>query len=398
MKKIALFHEPTFIKEKRQIECEMTDSQLAFLCGVLKYRQPKKVVEVGVAHGGTTCVIIECLRMLGYDAELHSVDISEECYRRGGKRTGYLVDVVFGEMPDNVRHKWHLGKTLPQCIEDIGGNVDVIILDTMHIMPGEMLDFLAAFPYLSEKAAVILHDLTLNQISANEFGYATRAVYAVAAAEKIIADGVDEDEMLPGIGAFEVTEDSRKYIENGFFALALTWKYDMPDEMISHYKNTYAKFYDNELLDLFDRAVQINRDRMKKQQARKSEAKDTIVNFHKHMDKEYKLVLYGAGNYAKSISVYLAKMGNRYPDAYVVSDYEDIEGCQIKEKVYHISELPFSEAECNLIMAVSPDKQDKIKLSLAGKRFHSIFPEIYDDYERFINFIGDYNHLKESGF
>ena len=78
----------------------MTDSQLAFLCGVLKDKKPEKIVEVGVAHGGRTCVILECLKENKITAVLHSVDISEKCYRAHGKKramqwiwflTGFLI-------------------------------------------------------------------------------------------------------------------------------------------------------------------------------------------------------------------------------------------------------------------------------------------------------------------
>ena len=78
----------------------MTDSQLAFLCGVLKDKKPEKIVEVGVAHGGRTCVILECLKENKIAAVLHSVDISEKCYRAHDKKramqwiwflTGFLI-------------------------------------------------------------------------------------------------------------------------------------------------------------------------------------------------------------------------------------------------------------------------------------------------------------------
>ena len=46
MRKIKLNYEPLQILQNQEVECEMTDSQLAFLCGVLKDKRPEKIVEV----------------------------------------------------------------------------------------------------------------------------------------------------------------------------------------------------------------------------------------------------------------------------------------------------------------------------------------------------------------
>ena len=203
--------------------------------------------------------------------------------------------MVFDKLPENITHFWHLGNSLPYYLEEIGGEIDVLILDTVHSMPGEMLDFLAALPYLSSNAIVILHDITLNQISDNEFGYATRIVYDVATGEKIIADGVDPNEILPGIGAFQITEDTLKYVEKCFSALAITWKYDLTDEELEQYRILYNKFYRDDLTTLFNKAVTANRKRMFKENYRKDQADQEIINFHKCVMSEYKLVLFGGG-------------------------------------------------------------------------------------------------------
>lgn len=55
------------IDELCEIEnkCEMSRDQIAFLCGLLKWKKPRKIVEVGVAEGGTTAIIIKCLESMG---------------------------------------------------------------------------------------------------------------------------------------------------------------------------------------------------------------------------------------------------------------------------------------------------------------------------------------------
>lgn len=65
---------------------EMTIFQQAFLCGLIKEKQPKKILEIGVAAGGTTAVILSCLKHLNYQAEMFSVDIKERWYRTEKRR------------------------------------------------------------------------------------------------------------------------------------------------------------------------------------------------------------------------------------------------------------------------------------------------------------------------
>ncbi len=42
-------------------EPEMSEFESAFLCGLLKKFKPKKVLEIGVAGGATTAIMLQCL-------------------------------------------------------------------------------------------------------------------------------------------------------------------------------------------------------------------------------------------------------------------------------------------------------------------------------------------------
>ena len=73
---------------------EMSESESAFLCGLLKQSRPKKILEVGVAKGGTTSIILQTLEDLGESYEMHSVDLNEQCYSFKAKRTGYMATIA----------------------------------------------------------------------------------------------------------------------------------------------------------------------------------------------------------------------------------------------------------------------------------------------------------------
>ena len=73
----------------------MTHSQSGFLCGMIKQFRPKKILEVGVAAGGSTAIILQALEDLGEPYEMHSVDISPNCFLAGQtKNIGFLATLA----------------------------------------------------------------------------------------------------------------------------------------------------------------------------------------------------------------------------------------------------------------------------------------------------------------
>ena len=108
-------------------EPEMSEFESAFLCGALKKFRPKKILEVGVAGGATTAIILQALENLGAPYEMHSVDIAKKCPLVGytTNDAGYVATLakekIFGELRGT--HEFHLGKVLPQVIDEIGGKL-----------------------------------------------------------------------------------------------------------------------------------------------------------------------------------------------------------------------------------------------------------------------------------
>ncbi len=168
MKKVTLWEQPRkMILEKIpsvKNEPEMTPFESAFLCGLIKQQMPKKIVEVGIAGGGTSAIIMECLSKLSDGCEFHAVDISEKFYRDKKKRSGFLAEEA-GKYIKNVKYQVHLGKIAVEYIDVIGENIDLLLLDTTHALPGEVLDFLTLYPYLSKNATVVLHDTAYNHFA-----------------------------------------------------------------------------------------------------------------------------------------------------------------------------------------------------------------------------------------
>ena len=240
-------------------EPEMSEFESAFLCGALKTFRPKKILEIGVASGGTTAIILQTLEDIGAPYEMHSIDLSPNLWSNPNYPTGFLAtfakENVFGTL--NGTHKFHLGTILPQVIDEIG-DVDFVILDTTHKLPGELLDFLAVLPYMPEGALVVLHDVSLHQFTNCEKADATGILFGAVTAEKFLNFQADECVFrYPNIAALRVNKQTAANIENVFLSLILRWDY-FPDEQIKIYRQLYRRFYSDALCEIFQEAVDMN--------------------------------------------------------------------------------------------------------------------------------------------
>ncbi|MBR2519757.1 MAG: class I SAM-dependent methyltransferase [Selenomonadaceae bacterium] len=240
----------------------MSEFDSAFLCGALKTFRPKKILEIGVAAGGSTAIILQVLEEIGAPYEMHSIDLSDILLIEGytNYSSGFLgtfaKEKIFGNL--HGTHKLHLGKILPQVIDEIGGGIDFVILDTVHSLPGEVLDFPAVLPYLADNAVIVLHDVSLHQLRQDKCN-ATGVLFGAVTAEKFL--NFQPEKYLfryPNIAAFRVNEQTAANIENVFLALMLSWDYWPTDEQVKIYREHYRRFYSDALVEIFQDAVDMN--------------------------------------------------------------------------------------------------------------------------------------------
>lgn len=99
-------------------------------------------MEIGVSRGGSASLILNAIKDIE-GAKLYSIDKSVHCYREQNKNSGYLVKEKFPEFMD----KWtlFLGGLTAEYIETIGNGIDLVFIDTVHLTPGEMLDWLMVY-------------------------------------------------------------------------------------------------------------------------------------------------------------------------------------------------------------------------------------------------------------
>lgn len=320
---------------------EMNDDEHDFLCDMIRTFCPSKMLEVGVAAGGTTAVIMNCLSMVNPKCEMYSVDISRECYRKKGFATGYQLEQVKEYLPNYDNHHFFLGKELPYVIDAIGKDIDFVVLDTVHSMPGEILDFLCVLPYLSKNAIIVLHDVVLNMLNGSH-SYATKVLFDTVAGEKYWnCNGT-----LSNIAAFRIIEDTFEHIENVFSSLTISWEYLPSLKSLGRYYNNYKNYYSTNTLSLFRIIVPRQVRSFMRIQSIDTEEDELI----QELDKNKEIYIYGTGLKGLALGAWLER--KRYSiKNYVVSDDYIIN----RDSIIRPVRLSLVEKEKSLVILASFD-------------------------------------------
>ncbi len=236
------------------ILAEMNVADHKLLTTHLKNKKPKKIVELGVSAGGTTKLILDAMDQ---ESALHSVDINIQFYKDKSKKTGWLAEEYYSPQQHGHWHT-HLGKDICECIDEIGPDIDFLVLDTVHSLPGEILSFLAILPYMSENSVLFLHDITLHiQYFLKETrlnGY-QRSAYC----NGLLFNAIDSpskfysDDDIPNSGVIFI---DREHVKNNIFSVlnmfCILWNYIPDKKIIIKTREIIAKHYDEKVLNLFD--------------------------------------------------------------------------------------------------------------------------------------------------
>lgn len=352
---IEPFFEPVNILKQLSGEytAEMSEEQSAFLCGLLKKYRPNKIVEIGVAAGGTTAVMLNCIDLLGLETELFSIDLYENFYRDSSKRTGYLAEECKTILQGKFEHALYTGRYAVEYIDDIGEDIDFLVLDTVHSMPGEILDFLAYCSHLKAGCVVVMHDISLNHFSDNTDGFATRILFNSVTAVKMVCSDIN-------IGAFIVADDTNQNIDNVFSALMITWKYFPRSEELSLYRDCYKKYYTDENLKAFDLAVQFNQ----KTILRRIDLKrKEFLHMYKLIDrmKDKKVYIYGCGNFGKQFYHILEECDIDLR-GFIVSDNQNYD--KRDKRIYHLSDVVLDDKHDIIFVGVNVSLWEEVCMQL----------------------------------
>lgn len=225
-----------------------------FINGMIRKYKPKKILEVGVASGGSSAIILNAIENLE-NSHLYSIDKLINAYNKKDKETGWIVKERFS----NLLNKWTLytGGITANFIEKIGGDIDFVFIDTVHYAPGEWLDTLQILPFLKKKNAIVmLHDIRFQFIPKKVFYSSNDHLFTYLRGEKIMPK---VPEVIPNIGAVFLDNKQEKYYFDYFFALTSTWSYIPEIEEWNFIRNFLSKYYSKELIEIYDSSYKMNK-------------------------------------------------------------------------------------------------------------------------------------------
>jgi predicted O-methyltransferase YrrM len=230
---------------------EMSVEESLFLNGLLRYYRPTKVLEVGVAAGASSCVLLNAITQ-NENAALYSVDIATEYYQDHKKLSGWKAKELF---PDARQWDLKLGVDISEVINEIGSGIDFVLLDTVHVHPAETISFLSIFPYLKKDAIVVLHDINLFYSRHFQDYFATKYLFDHITADKVTLKRFEKDYIHPNIGAFKINNDTTKYISDVIRSLFLPWSFIIPEKIINATGKIVKAKYSEEDYLLFTKAI-----------------------------------------------------------------------------------------------------------------------------------------------
>ena len=234
----------------------MWKNQREFLNGVVRRFRPKKIVEIGVREGCASSVILNAIKDMN-NSHLYSIDLNRS------PSVGKCVYKSF----HNLLSKWTLykGDIAVKFMEKIGKNIDMAFIDSAHLEPGEILDFIIILPFLSEEAVIVMHDIA-NQITApseykgwlgkrNE--WAPYLMFNSMRGKIYLPSG--NNLLTHDIGARKLDFNQRQYFHDYFRVLGGQWQYFPKEKYIQEMRIYFKKYYDKNCLNIFNEAVNFNR-------------------------------------------------------------------------------------------------------------------------------------------
>ncbi len=234
----------------------MWDNQPEFLNGLIRKFKPKKILEIGVSKGGSSIIILNAIKDIK-DSHLYSIDLSSK------DSIGNCTRNIFKD----YLNKWSLytGNIAAKFIEEIGGSIDMAFIDSAHLEPGEILDFLIILPFLNKGAIVCFHDIG-NQITRagqknTRREWAPYLIFNIIKGKKYLPSG--NKILTHDIGAIKLEKNQIKYIHDYFRALGGQWQYFPKEIYIEILRKYFNKYYDNDCIKIFEETVSFNRNFVK---------------------------------------------------------------------------------------------------------------------------------------
>lgn len=235
----------------KESAAELSGCNAMFLAGLVRRYRPKTLLEVGVSAGGSSALLLHVLDKLGMESEVVSVDLSERWNKDAAYATGWAAKKLY---PEKKNWRLYTGNFLPEIIEELNLEFDFCFLDTVHALPGELLDYLVVLPFMPEGSIIAMHDTSLYYQVKDAL--ATRVLYDACVGKKIIPPQLTQSDA--NLSAFQITSETYKHVVNIFSALYLPWAYLVDAAQFHIYYAFFKKYYGEEAAEWFARSREWN--------------------------------------------------------------------------------------------------------------------------------------------
>ena len=253
----------TFLINQKIIEKSgwlLTLNDAYFINGLIRKFRPKKILEVGVARGGSSIIILNAIKDIK-DSKLISLDLNTKLFIDYTKNTGYAVKEFFPELTNN----WELytGDQPHKFLVKLNMKFDFLFLDTAHYTPGEIINLIEILPFLNEGAIVVLHDIIWHLDGTENFKevkFTPTQIYLMSSlyGQKIYI--TNSKQGFENIGAVKLYPNQEEHYKDYFLLLMSFWEEMPTDSQIKDLRKFIKKYYVNKIyLDIFDSAVEKNR-------------------------------------------------------------------------------------------------------------------------------------------
>lgn len=241
---------------------QLSLKQAYFINGIIRKFRPKNCLEIGVANGGSSILILNAIKDIK-DSILISLDLNTQLYLDSTKKTGYRVKQFFFELSKN----WKLftGDMPSKFLENLNIKFDFLFLDSAHITPGEFFNIIEALPFLKENAIIILHDIMWQMYQKvkngklKKIGSTQNYLFSSLFGEKLIIRGNND---ILNIGAVFLYKNQKDHYLEYFFLLMNYWEYMPSETQINDLKIFIKKYYQNEIyLKIFEESVLYNKNK-----------------------------------------------------------------------------------------------------------------------------------------
>ena len=235
------------------------NNQYYFINGIIQKFKPKKCLEIGVARGGSSILILNSIKDIK-NSFLISIDLNKKCYIERQYDTGYRVNKYFPELTKN----WQLftGEQPHIFLQNLNLTFDFVFLDTAHISPGELINLIEILPFLNENAIIILHDITwhfVREYQTKKIQYTATQIYlmSVLYGDKLV---IRTKNGIENIDAVYLYKNQKDHFLDYFLLLLSYWEYLPTEKQINELRIFIKKFYRDQLyLNIFEQALNNNK-------------------------------------------------------------------------------------------------------------------------------------------